>query len=414
MLTSVINHKMLRLCCFLFLLVCAILQLRLALFEQSEYSQKTDRSSQHKYQSNPYLLSWLAKQKHIFDADLSAAQTLYQQALMANSVYLPAWLGLAELKYDQQQSRQANAILDYTNDLATDIKRWRWDKALVAYQFGRRDVLATDLSYIISDMPGKTRNDALRMAFSVWLDPDELLEILGKNNLIHLFRYATRKKKVEAGLVFWNVLEGQGFEGQEKDVLAFINMLLSVKEVDTAAGIWKKHFNPKKILFNGHFIQKPMQTAFGWRIGKNKGASWKLREAKKNGVPASLHFHFNRRNNINLHNVYQIVPLEGGKVYALKGKIKTKKLSTDQRPYIEVYGYQCRASTSKAEMVKSDQEWTDVYLLIKVPEECDAMDIRLRRQPSTHIDNKLAGDIWLADFKIAETGEYFTILDEEQ
>jgi len=409
-----INHKAWRLCLFLVLLACAILQLWLALFEQSQYSQKTNISSQHKYQSNPYLLSWLAKQKHIFDADLSTAETFYQQALIANPVYLPAWLGLAELKQDQQKAEQANDILDYTSDLAKDIKRWRWDKALVAYQFGRNDVLATDLSYIVSKMPGKIRNDALRMAFSVWPDPMELQETLGNENLLHLFRYASRKKKVEAGLVFWDTLEAQGVEEQEKDVLNFINMLISVKEIDTAAGIWKKHFNSKNILFNGDFTEKPMQTAFGWRIGKTIGASWKLREAKKKGEPASLHLHFNRKKNINFHKLYQIVPLQGGKVYLLKGKVKTAKLSTDQRPFLQAYGYQCKSTATKTEMVASDQEWTDVYLQINVPEECDAMIIRLRRHESTQIDNKMAGDIWLAGFEIVETREHFTILDEQQ
>jgi len=413
MLTLGINHKTLRLCLFLVLLSCAVLQFRLVLFEQSEYSQKTNLSSHHKYQSNPYLLSWLAKQKHIFDADLNAAETLYQQALIANPVYIPSWLGLAELKLDQHQSQQANAILDYTSDLAVDIKRWRWDKALVAYQFGRKDVLATDLSYIISEMPGKIRNDALRMAFSVWPDPEELQETLGSENLRHLFQYAGRKKKVEAGLVFWNTLEFQGVEGQEKDVLKFINMLISVKEIDIAAGIWKKHFNPKNILFNGDFSQKPLQTAFGWRIGKTKGASWKLQEAKKKGEPASLHLHFNRKKNINFHKLSQIVPLQGGKVYHLKGKIKTAKLSTDQRPFLQAYGYQCKSITTKTEMVDSDQEWTDVFLQINVAEACDAMIVRLRRRESTQIDNKLAGDIWLTGFEIAETSEHFTILDEQ-
>ena len=126
MLMVSIYYKFLRLCCFLILLFLAVLQFRLALFEQSKFSQRTVQSSQHKYQSNPYLLTWLAKRKHVFDADLGGAQGLYQQALRANPVYLPAWLGLAELKLDQQQSLQANAILDYTSRLAKDIKRWRW------------------------------------------------------------------------------------------------------------------------------------------------------------------------------------------------------------------------------------------------------------------------------------------------
>ena len=410
---TAVQYMSLRIICFLVLLIFAVLQFRLVMFEQSEFSRETDLSSLHKYQSNPYLLSWLAKQKHLFDADFSMANSLYQQALIANPIYLPAWLGLAELKLDQHQSLQANAILDYSSVLATNIKRWRWDKVLVAFQFDRKDVLADDLSFIISEMNGKQRNDALRMAFSVWPDPVELQEILGNNNLIHLFRYATRKKKVEEGMVFWDSLQIQGIEYQEKDLLSFINMLISVKEIKAAAGIWKKHFNPRNILFNGDFAQPPMQTAFGWRVGKPKGTSWKLQQAKNNGEPASLHIHFNRKQNSYFRNVSQIVPLQGGKVYLLKGKVRTAKLSTDQRPFFQAYGYKCESVATQTKMVESDQDWRDIYLQMNVPEECDAMIIRLRRRESNQIDNKLAGDIWLAGFEIAETGEHFTILDEQ-
>lgn len=407
---------MLRILSFLFLVSLALLQFRLALFEQTKYSSNENASLLNKYQTNPYLLSWLAKQKHLFAADLEQAGSLYKQALQINSVYVPAWLGLAELRLDQKQKENANAILDYTGQLTDNVKRWRWDKTLVAYQFNRKDILAVDLAYIILEMPGKPRNDALRTAFSVWPDSQELQKELGAETLEHLFRYATRTKKVSQGLALWQEIEKKGIESeaQQKDTLAFINMLIGQGELERATAIWRRHFNRSKLLFNGSFTEAPLQTAFGWRVGKNKGASWYFKNAEeKKGNPAALHVHFKRKNNINLYNIYQIVPLRGGKVYALKGKIKTKKLTTDQLPFFEALGYKCKAPYNKSEMVLADQEWSDLYFIFEVPEECEAMQIRLRRRESNHIDNKLAGDLWLAKLSISETEELFTILDEK-
>ncbi len=405
-----------RLLCFLILLSLTVLQFRLALFEQTKYSSNENASSLNKYQTNPYLLSWLAKQKHLFEADLEQSQSLYKEALQINSVYVPAWLGLAELRLDQKQKQNANAILDYTSQLTENVKRWRWDKTLVAYQFNRKDILAVDLAYIILEMPGKPRNDALRTAFSIWPDPEELQKELGAETLEHLFRYATRTRKVSQGLLLWNETEKKGLESdvQRKDALAFINMLIGQGELKKATDIWRTHFHPSKLLFNGSFTEIPLQTAFGWRVGKNKGASWYFKKAEeKKGNPAALHIHFKRKKNINLYNIYQIVPLQGGKAYALKGKIKTKKLTTEQLPFFEALGYKCKAPYNKSEMVLADQEWSDLYFVFEVPEECDAMQIRLRRRESSQIDNKLAGDIWLAKFSITETEELFTILDEK-
>lgn len=395
------------------LLALAIIQIYFALYEQTEFSRNENVSALHKFQSNPYLLTWLGKQKHHFDADMEMANTLYLDALQMNPVYIPAWLGLAELRFDQGKKENANAILQYSGELQENIKRWRWDKALVAYQFGRNDILATDLSYIIREIPGKVRGDALRMAFALWPDTIELQEQLGNGCLEYLFQYATQKRKVKEGLILWESFQTEQYENQERETLAFINMLIAKGDVESAAEIWKKYFIRSGLLYNGDFKKEPLQTAFGWRIGKNKGSSWYLEEGMKNDPQTSFHIHFKRQKNIFLHNVYQIVPLQGGKVYALKGKIKTKNLTTDQLPYLEAYGYQCKAPHRKTEMVSSDQGWKDIYLLFEVPRECNAMIIRLRRNASTHIDNKLGGDIWLANFVIAETEEIFTILDEE-
>lgn len=409
---SAIHRKGLRIGCFLLLLLVGVLQLRLALFAQSEFSRREDRSALHKYQRNPYLLTWLAKQKHLLAADLEAALALYQQALTVNPVYLPAWFGLAELSSDRHQKQTADAILDYTDSLAENLKRWRWDKAMIAYQLDRKDILARDLSYIIQKIPGKSRNDALRLAFSVWPDAAELVEQLGHENLDYLFRYASTKKNVETGWALWRMLESEGIEGREEDLLTFINMLLLQKEVSAASAIWKKYFNPNRLFYNGNFSQEPLQTAFAWRIGKNEGVSWRILEGEKEGESAVLHLHFNRKSNVRLSNIYQVIPLEGGKVYILKGKMKTAKLTTDQLPFLEVHGYQCTSPLGRMEMVKSDQSWTTVFLQFKVSQGCEAVVVRLRRHESSRIDNKLAGDFWLTDLEIAETGKLFTILDE--
>ncbi len=389
------------------------MQIRFALYEQTEYSRNESMDSHHAFQSNPYILTWLGKQKHLFDADLTQANDLYKQALIVNPVYIPAWLGLAELQVDQNENENANAILDYTGVLSEDVKRWRWDKVLVAYQFGRNDVLASDLSYIIAEIPGKTRNNALRMAFSLWPDAKELQKQLGEESLEYLFQYATRKRKVEQGLILWENFRTKTFDRQEKDTLAFINMLIGKSEIASAATIWKNYFNNPPFLFNGDFNKKPLQTAFGWRIGKNKGATWQITEPTKKEPRYAFKLHFKRQKNINLHNIMQIVPLQGGRVYALKGEVKTKNLTTDQLPFFEVYGYKCKAPRNTTKMFSSDQDWTEIFLLIQVPDDCDAMVVRLRRKESTHIDNILGGDIWLANLEIAESSEIYTILDEK-
>ena len=55
-------------------------------------------------------------------------------------------------------------------------------------------------------------------------------------------------------------------------------------------------------------------------------------------------------------------------------------------------------------MIGANQEWQDLALNFTVPEECAAMVVRIRRNPSAYFDNQLGGDIWLTGFDISAPG----------
>ena len=130
------------------------------------------------------ILTYQAKQKHLFEADLTGAEVLLQQALKVNSYYIPAWLSLVELYNDRGEKDHAGKVLAYVDELTQGIKRWRWDKALVAYQTGMVEILPEELSYIIREIPGKSRNDALQLAFTLWKKPEILIQNVGISNII--------------------------------------------------------------------------------------------------------------------------------------------------------------------------------------------------------------------------------------
>ena len=58
-----------------------------------------------------------------------------------------------------------------------------------------------------------------------------------------------------------------------------------------------------------------------------------------------------------------------------------------------------------------NQPWTPFTLFFNVTEDCEAVQVQVRRDPSNHLDNLLAGDLWLRDLNIEDTGESFSILD---
>jgi tetratricopeptide (TPR) repeat protein len=397
-----LQGTVLRLCAAALLLAGAVWQLHFSLQAQRDFTERAG-STVRPESRNLHALTYEAKQKYMLEADLAGAQPLLRQALTVNPLHVPAWLSLAEVYNDLGEKETASAILEYADQLTTGLKRWRWEKALTAYQLGKMAMLPEELRFIIREIPGKNRTDALQLAFTLWDQPDELLTRIGRENLNHLLGHAVRTNQPEMALFFWAVLESSDLFWQPKEALALIDMLIRVEQLPAAAQIWRKHFNPEQLLFNGDFSQPFLKRAFGWRLGKQQNYDLKLIEEPPGGPTKTLHYRFKGWDNINFSHLSQIVPLTGGKTYLLSAEMKSQKITTNQRPYLEVVGYKCTIPAASSEMVAADQEWTRHLVAFVIPEECSAVLVRLRRKESNHIDSKLAGQLWLRKVAMAET-----------
>ncbi len=402
------EKKSVRIGCFVLLLAAACLQLKLAIQDQLIFGNNVSYLKTAQIR-DAGILTFSARQKHVFEADLASALPLFQRALWVNPLYVPAWLGLAEIYNDLGKKSQAGRVLAYADHLTEGIKRWRWDKAMTAYQLNNREMLPGELHFIIAEIAGKTRNDALEMAFSLWEEPEELLKNVGVENVFHLHKHAVRKKMPQKALFFWHEIEREHLPWQEKDVLAMLDMLMATDNTPEATGVWRKYFNPDSIMYNGDFSKPFLKQAFGWRIGKDKDFVQRLEQGE---TGSRMMFRFKGWDNLNFHHFTQIVPVTGGKVYELTAEIASKKLTTDQRPFLEVYGYRCQTFRANSEMVLPDQEMVPIAFRFGVPEDCNAIVVRLRRKESRQIDNKLSGQLWLGNLAITDTGEGFSILDE--
>jgi tetratricopeptide (TPR) repeat protein len=393
-----------RICGFTVLVACAVWQMLFSIQEQRDFNAGSEKALALETR-NFRALTHHAKQKYMLEADLSTAMLLLQQALIANPSYVPAWLSLAELNNDLGNKERASAILHYVDGLTEGLKRWRWDKALTAYQMGKVEMLPGELRYIVYELGGKERNDALQLAFTLWDEPEQLLEKIGPENITHLLGYAVNKNMPKQAMYLWQKIETTGVQWQQKEALALLDMLLRVGEVQQAAAIWRKYFNPDKIIFNGDFSQPFLERAFGWRTGKKKNFEQVFVNNPDGGLGRILHYRFKGWENINFTHLSQIVPLQSGKSYTLTAEMKSKMMTTNERPFLEVSGYKCKIPVVNSEMVASDQDWKQHQVVIKVPEECNAVVVLLRRKESKHIDSKLAGQLWLRNFVIAENAE---------
>ena len=387
---------------FLFtaLLGLALFELRVAVVAQSSFSGASPSKVVRKYQQQPRFLVAYGRQAILEDGDLVAAQHWYQRALLANPLYVPAWLSLSELFNDEGDSSRALAILEHVDELMLDVARWRWSKAMLAYQLDQHDALAKDLAWLLQQekVSRKSKQKAVKLAFSLWPEPEKLLQKMGRENIEPLFLHAIRANNLSAAAYFWPLVDQAGPETEQ--VLPYINLLIKNKAITAAAHIWKKYYQPESLLFNGNFSRPIVNSGFGWRISKINGVETEQPADSDNNT--GLHLHFSGSNNVHYSHLRQYIALSPEHSYRLSARIRSKGITTDQKPFFEITGLYCFMQPVKTDMVEADQDWTEVSLAFTVPEQCQGVQLRIRRNASNNLDNLISGDLWLTDFSIQE------------
>ena len=115
---------------------------------------------------------------------------------------------------------------------------------------------------------------------------------------------------------------------------------------------------------------------------------------------------------MNYLGVSQIIPLTSDSDYTLQGSIRTRNISTDQKPYLEISGYSCKAKRFQTKMVLDNQEGQEFSLPFRTPKECNAMILRLRRNKSNNLDNLLSGDFWMKNITVNRIDRTFRNLSD--
>lgn len=395
-------YNILRFFFFLGLIVLTLCQLRIALIAQTAYSNISTNKAVREYQNEPRLLVEYSKEDMLLGKYENARKCL-QKALRSNPVYVPAWISLAELENDIGNTARALEILEYIDHLMKDVLRWRWEKAMLAYLLGREDILTTDLSWLLQqeNLSGQTRKKVLDFAFSLWSEPTELTRKMGKKNEVPLFLRAVQKQYVDTASFLWTLLDRSQLDAGE--ILKYINLLIKKERVKDAEVIWKEYYPVDKILYNGDFSRPLVKGGFAWQVWRLEGAEAEAQN--QDTEKTALHVHFNGKHNINFYHINQIVPLSPGQHFTLTGELRSQRLTTDQRPFIEIIGRNCsRSLYAKTEMVEANQDWSFFSLNFTVPDECrQGVQIRLRRRPSKKIDSLISGDLWLTNLSLQST-----------
>jgi len=204
----------------------------------------------------------------------------------------------------------------------------------------------------------------------------------------------------EESLTVWRAMT-EISASQKETALRYAHFLLHSKEIIESKKIWQQYSGIAGMT-NAGFETELTGRGFDWCYLKEKDGKSEVMRVNHDTWEGdyALRVNFSGRENIAFHHVYQIFTADPQTSYRLTYAWKSQGITTDQGPFVEIYGYDKKGLYKTGPMITGTQGWCEVSLEFEMPTDCQAAVVCLRRKPSNRFDSKIRGTLWLDDFRL--------------
>lgn len=334
------------------------------------------------------------------ELDAGRAAALFRQVVIRDPLFMDAWLKLAEAEKDAGNENLARRITAFCDTKISQVLRWKQSHTLLAHELAMQDIFRHNLNYLVARRKRLSDIFYLLDAHTMF-ETDQALALLARENRGAYLAWLMKWKRVNAAQTTWEAVEADGMVTDEL-LLDYVHFLVSQKEVASAALLWRRYTGLHGMT-NAGFEDKIMNRGFGWRILTDKdGKNWqgyRVYGYSLKGTNA-LYVSFFGKENVDWRHIYQIVPVTPEQSYLLMYWWKSKGVSTDQKPFVEIFSYDTQGLYQKGPMALRSHDWIPVTIAFTPPANCHAVVVRLRRKESLRFDNKIQGALWLDEFAL--------------
>jgi hypothetical protein len=331
--------------------------------------------------------------------DTATAAAYFRQAVSRDVLYIEAWFRLAEAEAALGNVDKARAILAHTDSRVANVYRWKWSQMLLARELGLEDIFFRNINYMIAQ--GRKVQDTLQLLDGhLGGDVATAVKALHHDNIAPYLKWLMRWKRIDDTYAVWSKMAEIG-EPDQDIIRRYVHFLVGHKRIRKAERIWQPHSGSNGIT-NAGFEAEITRLGFDWRLRKATKGLWEVQRVKTpvHAGSHALEVSFAGRENVSFHHLYQIVPVEPLEHYHLSFAWRSWRITTDQGPFVEIYGYGCKGIYYKSPMINGTNDWQTEIIEFSAPESCQAVIVRLRRKPSHRFDSKISGTLWLDDFRL--------------
>jgi hypothetical protein len=200
-----------------------------------------------------------------------------------------------------------------------------------------------------------------------------------------------------------------------KTLFAFLDMLVGQERYDDAGSVWRQATSlpessppaqdARSLVFDGGFEKDLSGGGFGWQETDVAGAVFDFDSDVKHSGERSARVVFDGTQNLHYEYLFQQILVTPGTPYRFQGYLRTNQISTDTGVQFEIYDPKDQKNLDVfTPNERGTQPWTLEEADFKTGPQTHLVRVRLSRAPSTRLDNKIGGAVWVDDVKIFPAG----------
>jgi Carbohydrate binding domain/Tetratricopeptide repeat len=229
---------------------------------------------------------------------------------------------------------------------------------------------------------------------------------LDSSVLIDFLNFRISHDDVAAAQQVWNHLLESKLLFSSRDVLPYLDILIRHRKLQELQQAWSimagrfpteiNHSDGNNLVVNGGFESQTLNGGLDWRIVPIQGAEVSIDSEHRLDGDRSLRIDFDSTANPYYCHVFQYVRVKPETRYHFSGHLRVKGITTERGPGFEILdAYDMKKLFLSSNGVIGTADWSTQEFDFRTPPTTELLVVRVGRQPSEKIANKIGGTVWI-------------------
>jgi hypothetical protein len=336
--------------------------------------------------------------------DIPKAIESYRDSLRLNPIQPGVWIDLSKAYQMDNQVEKAEYTIERAVKLSPNNPNLLWEAGTFWLMNGMNDKAVEALRQYLLLMPNM-QTIVYDLCWKLRLENSFIIGNVVPSAYKYKAGYLTyliSTKRVGEAQDAWKAIDLNSLE--KRDFIAYSNFLIENGLYESAETVWNEITakiegqsgrDTNTLLWNHGFEEEPLNGGFDWRIFETAGVNIFVDESVRMTGSRSLGVAFDGLHNPDVTIAQQIVRLTPGSHYSLRGFIKADGITTKNGIFLQVQGHKCSGLDARTDNVAGSSFWREVTVDFDVPPSCNAAVVKIRRERSQKLDNKIEGTAWI-------------------